>query len=277
MALNVVERQIADQLGLDTNTCSTIAQGENSRVTRLGEWVIKTAPRQATSFQFQKEADALRTLSVHGISVPEVLCATDRCIVMRYHAHHPPSVSDFQQLGHSLAKLHLTRCLPKTEPDTFFLGRLELPTMSIEDHWPQYFVQTLLQGLAEKAHSQGHRLDFLNLTMIDLSKIEAQPICRIHGDLWMGNLLPTKDGIFLIDPAGSLGVRGLDLAMLQMFGEPPPSFWHAYTKTYPIDPDTRASLNLYQLYYALAHVVLFGKSYIPLCQSLWKQSPRNGL
>ena len=120
MALNVVERQIADQLGLDTSTCSTIAQGENSRVTRLGEWVIKTAPRQATSFQFQKEADALRTLSVHGISVPGTLCDQP----MHRHAIpcSPPPVSRrFSTTRALVSQVALNdRCLPQTEPDTFF-------------------------------------------------------------------------------------------------------------------------------------------------------------
>ena len=277
MVLSTTERQIANQLKLDTSACTLMAQGENSRIVKLGEWVLKTAPDQRTSSQFRKEADALVVLSANGISVPEVLCANDRCIVMRYYAQYKPTVSDFEDLGVSLAKLHMTTCSPEIERDTFFLGRLELSTMSKADTWGQYFVHVLLKELVEKADLQGHSLNFLDLTRIDMTQLETQPICRVHGDLWMGNLLPTQAGIFLIDPAGSLGVRGLDLAMLQMFGEPPQSFWRAYTKTYPIDPNTKASLSLYQLYYALAHVVLFGKSYIPLCKSLWQQSLINGL
>ena len=44
--------------------------------------------------------------------------------------------------------------------------------------------------------------------------------CRIHGDLWSGNVVWARDGVHLIDPAAHGGHRETDLAMLGLFGLP---------------------------------------------------------
>jgi fructosamine-3-kinase len=48
----------------------------------------------------------------------------------------------------------------------------------------------------------------------------GEPVCRIHGDLWSGNVLWCADGAWLIDPAAHGGHRETDLAMLALFGLP---------------------------------------------------------
>ena len=87
----------------------------------------------------------------------------------------------------------------------------------------------------------------------------------------MGNLLPTSGHIKLIDPSCGYAERGLDLAMLTLFGNPPAEFWKVYEAVYPIPHEVRRDIPVYQLYYALAHVCLFGAGYIGLCQRLWRQ------
>ena len=48
-----------------------------------------------------------------------------------------------------------------------------------------------------------------------------EPPARLHGDLWSGNVLWGRDGAaWLIDPAAYGGHREVDLAMLQLFGDP---------------------------------------------------------
>jgi len=87
----------------------------------------------------------------------------------------------------------------------------------------------------------------------------------LHGDLWSGNYYPGPDGRpVLIDPAVYRGAGEVDLAMMELFGSLPGGFREGYGGVRPLDPDyDRSRRDLYQLYYLLVHVNLFGSSYVP--------------
>ncbi len=53
----------------------------------------------------------------------------------------------------------------------------------------------------------------------------------------------------------------MDLAMMQLFGGFPQDVFDAYQATYPLDPEQKERVALYQLYPLLVHLNLFGKSY----------------
>jgi fructosamine-3-kinase len=83
----------------------------------------------------------------------------------------------------------------------------------------------------------------------------------LHGDLWSGNFMIGVGGEpVLIDPAVYYGHREVDLAMTELFGGFPGSFYAAYNESYPLDgyEERRA---LYQLYPLMVHMNLFGGSY----------------
>ena len=67
----------------------------------------------------------------------------------------------------------------------------------------------------------------------------------------------------LIDPAVYRGHREVDLAMSELFGGFPASFLRAYEEVWPLGPGyRRVRRPLYQLYYLLVHVNLFGGGYV---------------
>ena len=69
-----------------------------------------------------------------------------------------------------------------------------------------------------------------------------EPPARLHGDLWSGNVLWGRDGTaWLIDPAAYGGHREVDLAMLQLFGDPGRQFFAAYDERFPLAPATRSA------------------------------------
>ena len=86
----------------------------------------------------------------------------------------------------------------------------------------------------------------------------------LHGDLWNGNVYPGPAGEpVLIDPSVYRGHREVDLAMSELFGGFPPSFYQAYDEAWPISPRYDAvHRDAYQLYYLLVHVNLFGFGYV---------------
>ena len=90
----------------------------------------------------------------------------------------------------------------------------------------------------------------------------AEPPARLHGDLWTGNVLWGADARpWLIDPAAYGGHREVDLAMLQLFGNPGRQFFAAYDERFPLSPGWEERVQLYQLFPLLVHAALFGGGY----------------
>ena len=84
----------------------------------------------------------------------------------------------------------------------------------------------------------------------------------LHGDLWSGNYLISKDGTpYLIDPAAYFGHHEIDIAMSKLFGGFGDTFYSAYLNHVPTDKFTSARIEIYQLYYLLVHLNMFGNSY----------------
>jgi fructosamine-3-kinase len=90
----------------------------------------------------------------------------------------------------------------------------------------------------------------------------ADPPARIHGDLWSGNLVWTRAGVTLIDPAAHGGHREFDFAMLALFGTPHLArIIAAYDEVFPLTDGWRERQPLHQLYPLAVHAHLFGGGY----------------
>lgn len=84
----------------------------------------------------------------------------------------------------------------------------------------------------------------------------------IHGDLWSGNWGMLADGTPVIyDPAVSCSDAEAELAMMELFGAAPASFWPAYREAAGVHAGYAARRPLYQLYHLLNHALLFGGAY----------------
>ncbi len=84
----------------------------------------------------------------------------------------------------------------------------------------------------------------------------------VHGDLWSGNAAITRDGEpVILDPAAYYGDREVDLAMTEMFGSFPASFYEGYEAEWAIDSGYQQRKEIYNLYHVLNHFNLFGGGY----------------
>lgn len=90
----------------------------------------------------------------------------------------------------------------------------------------------------------------------------GEPIARLHGDLWSGNVLWRRRDCVLIDPSAHGGHREADLAMLMLFGLPHlDDVLEAYQHEWPLDPEYHTRIPLHQVYPLLVHAILFGGTY----------------
>lgn len=81
----------------------------------------------------------------------------------------------------------------------------------------------------------------------------------IHGDLWSGNWGMLTDGTPVVfDPAVSVSDAEAELAMMELFGAPPPGFWTAYREGAGLARGYARRRAVYQLYHLLNHELLFG-------------------
>ena len=135
--------------------------------------------------------------------------------------------------------------------------------------------------LVEKAIEQGSLTEHFKDKIHQLQRIMERSFPKpeaslIHGDLWGGNILYTRQGgAVLIDPAVSYADREMDFAMTKLFGGFGPNFYKAYESLYPLEKDWDRRISCYQLYYLLVHLVLFGRTYLGSVERAINSSLKN--
>ncbi|HUH04793.1 MAG TPA: fructosamine kinase family protein [Kofleriaceae bacterium] len=223
-------------------------------------------PAEARGLAWLAEPGALRVPTVLAVSDPD---ADVSFIALELLEPGRPAADHDVALGRGLATLH------RAAPPCFgldhdnFLATLEQSNTASQD-WPTFYAEQRLAPQVRLAVDHGHAphswlrdFDRLCQRLPELAG-PPEPPARLHGDLWSGNLHRDPRGApALIDPAVYGGHREIDLAMLTLFGSPGPRVFAAYHDIYPLDPAYPDRVGLYQLYPLLAHVNLFGASYVP--------------
>lgn len=217
-------------------------------------------PAEARGLRWLAEADCIRT--------PKVLAEDPELLALEWIEEGAPAADYDEQLGRGLARLHRAGADRFGLESTNFLATLEQDNESHET-WAEFYVQQRLRPLLRRAIDHGLAPQSLSPRFESLfSKMatlvgESEPSARLHGDLWSGNVHTDVSGSpVLIDPAVYGGNREIDLAMLQLFGAPSRTFFAAYDEIWPLQPGHQERVALYQIYPLLAHVNLFGGSYL---------------
>lgn len=84
----------------------------------------------------------------------------------------------------------------------------------------------------------------------------------LHGDLYGGNWIIGPGGEpFIVDPSFLYGDRHFEIAFTEVFGGFSQKFYDAYNEVFPLRPDYEDIKQIYQLYYLLAHLNLFGETF----------------
>ena len=243
--------------------------------TSSGPRLFFKSNQTAPADMFLREADGLAALSAApgAPRLPATRLAGEHYIVLEYLSPAPQAVGYWPELGGRLARLHDT-----TNPTFGFHGDNYLGTTPQPNGWLAdgfaFFAQRRISFQAERAQRQG-LLSLANLRRAERlaenlpNLVPVQPASLLHGDLWLGNIIPGPDGqACLIDPAAYFGWAEAELAMTALFGQPPESFFAAYADARPLAPGYRQRFDLYNLYHLLNHVNLFGASYLPAVEGI---------
>lgn len=273
-----VRRSVEDEVGVIEDV-TTVGGGCISNACRIissrGTFFLKWSSEQA-SRTFEAEAVGLRALreADSPLDIPKVLAARNGApgaeqgfILMEWVEESSKGDDFWPKLGSGLAALHRTSGPSFGFSIDNFIGRIEQVNAS-SDVWADFFLENRLDFQRDRARRIGRwnsswdpGFDQLTKRIPDILPERPMP-SLVHGDLWSGNVIAGGSGVpTLIDPATHYAHREVDLAMSELFGGFPVSFYRAYREVWPIDPGYEERRDIYNLYHLINHLNHFGSAY----------------
>lgn len=217
------------------------------------------------------EEEGLTYLGDRGLSTPAVSqrgrTAGLSWLLMQWMDQVPVSPVHEVYAAEQLAAFHSRRePTPGHDADNYIGSLPQINTPC--DSWVEFFAERRIAHQVRIA-SDGGRIDGAMRRKFDrlINRLDgilpARASSPLHGDLWGGNWLALADGTAtFIDPAVYAGDRETDLAMTRLFGGFGPVFYETYERLLPPEPGWEDRLTIYQSYYLLVHVNLFGSSWL---------------
>ena len=234
-----------------------------------GRRVFVKSNREAPAGMFAAEARGLDWLGqAHALRVPVVIAQGPSFLVLELIQPGRRKPDFDELLGRGLAALHRAGAPSFGLDHDNFIGRLPQANQPLPT-WAEFYRERRLLpqfrlAVDGQRASVAMRRGFDRL-LARLGEIVGppEPPARLHGDLWGGNAMVDELGMpCLIDPAAHGGHREIDLAMMRLFGGFGPRVFAAYHEAFPLSPGHEARVPLYQLYFLMVHVNLFGGSYV---------------
>jgi fructosamine-3-kinase len=275
--LAAIATAISEQSGIRFAPESSEAVGGGSihRAWKLSDglrhYFVKTNEPSAAPM-FATEAHGLRVLSAAGaVRTPTVIaCGQNEdaaFLILEWIDLAPLDQRCGADLGAALARQH------RLSGDAFgwtednYIG---VTPQQNKPHpgWPHFFGENRLRPQLQLAQRNGMDKALVAKGCAAIERcgglfIDYRPApSLLHGDLWSGNAAQSSDGRAVIyDPACYYGDRETDIAMAELFGGFPASFYAAYRTAWPLHSGYEARKPLYNLYHILNHFNLFGAAY----------------
>lgn len=165
--------------------------------------------------------------------------------------------------GNKLAQLHQTTSTTFGLDHNNYIGSLKQYNVCNIHKASHFYIEKRLKPQFALATKKGFAFNNLSAFYKNcMIEIPDEKPALIHGDLWNGNFLVDKSSNpCLIDPAVCYAPREMDLAMMQLFGGFSKRIFEVYNESFPLKSNWENRQDLWQLYYLLVHLNLFGGGY----------------
>tara|TARA_R110002126_G_scaffold37614_2_gene113176 strand:+ start:5212 stop:6069 length:858 start_codon:yes stop_codon:yes gene_type:complete len=223
----------------------------------------------APDSMFETEAKGLELLfdTDTELIIPRVkLVGKNFLLLSLINSGSKKTSSDFD-FGVELAKLHQHSSENFGLDHDNFIGKLP-QSNTPHSKWADFYLSERIESQVKLGIDSG-KFSKSILTKIDSLHQVAErlfpnePPALLHGDLWSGNYMFTKNGCASIyDPAVYYGHREMDIAMTRLFGGFSKDFYDGYNSEYPIADGFEERIELCNLYPILVHANLFGGGYV---------------
>jgi len=279
----LVDDALTDALGNNARVAEIRSLGGNQRQTHwrlalsdgshLFAKVSALANTPAGADVFAAEADGLEALGrCEAFAVPRVVAqsqdAGHAVLLLEHLKLCRPDSRAGAALGEALAQLHAIRGGDFGWSRDNYIGASPQANEA-QAHWPIFFARNRLAPQFATAAANGYRGPLQEQGERICDKIGAffldyrPQASLVHGDLWNGNVGVLDSGMpAIFDPAVHFADREVDVAMSELFGGFPDSFYLTYRRAAPLDPGYELRKPLYNLYHILNHLNLFGASYL---------------
>jgi len=267
---NLIER-IAEKHSLNLHSFKPLTGGDINEVYKLEckdqTLVLKLNSALKFPGMFEAEKKGLELLAAPCvIQIPKIFDTAildDHSYLLLEYIPTGTKNRDFWQVfGNQLAQLH------SVQNDQFgldhdnYLGSLPQKN-SYRTDAISFYTEMRLEPQLKLAREKGYDLpDASSLFKNCESIIPKEKASLIHGDLWGGNyLVEANGGPCIIDPAVAYAPREMDIAMTRLFGGFYDQMISSYQDYFALKNDWEQRIELWQLYYLLMHLNVFGTSY----------------
>ncbi|WP_026450254.1 fructosamine kinase family protein [Aequorivita capsosiphonis] len=271
-------QKIASQNKLNLIDAKSLPGGDINQVFLLncdeGNFVAKLNEASKYPKMFYAEAKGLELLNTTStFKIPEVLgegiIESTSYLLMKFLPNGKPVPNFWQVFGENLAALHKTTQQDFGLDHDNYIGSLTQKNESRKTA-SEFYISQRLEPQFKLALKNGFHFKNLDKFYTNISEaISEEPPSLIHGDLWSGNYMVSEKGLpALIDPAVAFASREMDLAMMKLFGGFPKEVFDCYYAAFPLQSGWKERTSLWQLYYLLVHLNLFGKGYLHQVQTI---------
>lgn len=225
---------------------------------------MKVFEKRGPPAVLRAEAEGLAAIAAtRTIRVPQVIELREGLLVLEGLEFAAPDARFGERFGRALAALHAAPCEEAYGwPHDNFIGATpQVNTRTRE--WLAFWRDARLVPMLSRLDAAPELRDAVHAAIEAMPSLfddgHAPRPSLVHGDLWSGNWGMLADGTPVIfDPCVSYSDAEADVAMMALFGSPPPGFRRGYG---PARPGFERRSKLYQAYHLLNHAHLFGGAY----------------
>lgn len=280
-SMRQILQEIAEENSLVIHDFQSLSGGDINAVYLLncsqGSFVIKLNDAIKFPKMFDAEAKGLQLLATsNSFRIPKVFASGNAngqsYLLLEYIEKGTETPKFWSLFAEKLTKLHeITQINFGLDHDNY-IGSLKQAN-GLEKTSADFFIHQRLEPQFNLALKNGFSSKNLAVFFQNISvEIPAESPALLHGDLWSGNYLVSAKGYpVLIDPAVAFAPRELDLAMMKLFGGFPQEVFNVYNEISPLEKGWQERIPIFQLYYLLVHLNIFGARYLPQVKTIVNQ------